>query len=82
MMTGSEIDGSRGFKSSPLRQPGRFLRQLSRDPPETGLGRVASGACAPEAPADPDMQISRIRLFGPRFRYATMAGRIWGSGSG
>jgi hypothetical protein len=46
------------------------------------VGRVASGACAPEAPADPDMQISRIRLFGPRFRYATMAGRIWGAGSG
>ena len=26
MMTGSEIDGSRGFKSSPLQQPVSYLR--------------------------------------------------------
>jgi hypothetical protein len=45
-------------------------------------GRVASGDCSPEAPTDPDMQIFRIRLFGSRFRYATVAGRMWGSGSG
>ena len=40
------------------------------------FGRVASEDCSPEAPTEPDMQISRIRLFGPRFRYATIAGRI------
>jgi hypothetical protein len=28
------------------------------------VGRVASGDCSPEAPADPDRQISIIRLFG------------------
>ena len=32
-------------------------------------GRVASGDCAPEAPADPDMRDYRIRLFGSRLRY-------------
>jgi hypothetical protein len=37
------------------------------------VGWVASGDCSPEAPAEPDMQISRIRLFGPRFRYVTVA---------
>ena len=26
-------------------------------------GRVASGDCSPEAPTDPDVRISRIRLF-------------------
>src|SRR6266436_7111927 len=41
-------------------------------------GRVALEACASEAPTDPDMQISRIRLFGPRLRYATVAGRMCG----
>jgi hypothetical protein len=39
-------------------------------------GRVASEDCSPEAPTEPDMQISRIRLFGPRFCYATIAGRM------
>src|SRR5580704_2047353 len=31
MMTGSEIDGSRGFKSSPLHQPVRFRAALRRE---------------------------------------------------
>jgi hypothetical protein len=29
-----------------------------------------------------DLATLRIRLFGPRFRYATFAGRMRGSGSG
>jgi hypothetical protein len=29
-------------------------------------GRVAPGNCSPEAPTDPDLRNSRIRLFGPR----------------
>ena len=32
------------------------------------MGRVASGLL-PEAPTDPDVRNSRIRLFGPRLRY-------------
>jgi len=39
-------------------------------------GRVASGDCSPEAPKDPDVRIARIRLFGPRLRYVTAAGRM------
>jgi hypothetical protein len=46
------------------------------------IGRVVSGDCSPETPTEPDMQIFRIRLFGPRFRYATFAGRMRGSGNG
>jgi ATP-dependent Lhr-like helicase len=34
-------------------------------------GRVAPGRCLPGAPTDPDVQISRIRLFETRLRYAT-----------
>jgi hypothetical protein len=45
-------------------------------------GRVASGDHSPEAPTDPDMQISRIRLFGPRLCYATVEERMRGCGSG
>jgi len=45
-------------------------------------GRVASEDYSSEAPTDPDMRVFRIRLFGSRFRYATIAGRMWGSGSG
>jgi hypothetical protein len=33
-------------------------------------GRVAPGRCLPGAPTDPDVQISRIRLFETRLRYA------------
>jgi hypothetical protein len=33
-------------------------------------GRVALGDCSPRAPTDPDMQISRIRLFDLRIRCA------------
>ena len=33
-------------------------------------GRVAPGDCSPGAPTDPDVQISRIRLFETRLRYA------------
>jgi len=40
------------------------------------------GGLPSEAPTDPDVQISRIRLFGPRFRYAMVAGRTRGSGNG
>jgi hypothetical protein len=35
-----------------------------------GGGRVAPGRCLPGAPTDPDVQISRIRLFETRLRYA------------
>jgi hypothetical protein len=45
-------------------------------------GRVAPEDYSSEAPTDPDMRIFRIRLFGQRFRYATLAGRMRGSGSG
>jgi|SRR6516225_10433168 len=45
-------------------------------------GRVAPEDYSSEAPTDPDVQIFRIRLFGSRFRYATIAGRMCGSGSG
>jgi hypothetical protein len=40
------------------------------------------GGLPSEAPTDPDVRIFRIRLFGPRFRYATFAGRMRGSGNG
>src|SRR5215472_6417453 len=40
------------------------------------LGRVAPGNCSPRAPTDPDVQISRIRLFGARFRYVTVEERM------
>ncbi len=46
------------------------------------VGRVASGDCSPEAPMDPDVPDSGIRLFGPRFRYVTEEGRMRGCGSG
>ena len=45
-------------------------------------GCVAREDYASEAPADPDVRISRIRLFSPRFRYATIARRMRGAGSG
>jgi len=34
------------------------------------FARVAAGGCPPAAPTDPDVQNSRIRLFGTRIRYA------------
>ena len=46
------------------------------------VGRVAPGNCSPEAPTDPDVQISRIRLFGPRLRYVMVEKRMRGCGSG
>jgi hypothetical protein len=36
-------------------------------------GRVAPGRCLPRAPTDPDVQISRIRLFETRFCYSGRA---------
>jgi hypothetical protein len=48
----------------------------------TPSGRVASGDCSPEAPRDPDVQIARIRLFGPWLRYVMVAERMRGCGSG
>jgi hypothetical protein len=66
----------------------RHYARWQRKPERVGTlahqlsGRVAPEDCAPEAPTDPDVQIFRIRLFGPRLRYATMAGRMRGSGSG
>jgi hypothetical protein len=48
----------------------------------TGICRVAPEDYSSEAPTDADVQIFRIRLFGSRFRYATIAGRMCGSGSG
>jgi hypothetical protein len=44
-MTGSEIDGSRGFKSSPLHQPDRFCAALPRP---AGTSCVHAGFCAEE----------------------------------
>jgi hypothetical protein len=43
-------------------------------------GRVAPEDCSSEAPTEPDMQISRIRPFGSRFCYATVAGRAADAG--
>jgi hypothetical protein len=40
------------------------------------------GDCSPEAPTDPDVRNSRIRLFGPRLCYVTVEGRMRGCGSG
>ena len=37
---------------------------------DVALARVAAGGCPPAAPTDPDVQNSRIRLFGTRIRYA------------
>ena len=37
---------------------------------DAARGRVAPGRCLPGAPTDPDVQISRIRLFETRLRYA------------
>jgi uncharacterized protein (UPF0276 family) len=34
------------------------------------FARVAAGGCPPAAPTDPDVQNSRIRIFGTRIRYA------------
>jgi hypothetical protein len=46
-------------------------------------GRVALGGFPPRAPTDPDVRISRIRLFETQFRYATqMAWTIRGRSSG
>ena len=39
------------------------------------FARVAAGGCPPAAPTDPDVQNSRIRLFGTRIRYAGKEGR-------
>jgi hypothetical protein len=39
-------------------------------------GRVASEDYSSEAPTEPDVQVFRIRLFGSRFRYATIAERM------
>jgi hypothetical protein len=43
----------------------------ARRVPDLLGGRVAPGRCLPGAPTDPDVQISRIRLFETRLRYAT-----------
>jgi hypothetical protein len=48
---------------SPTGNPGFLARQPR--------GRVASGDCSPEAPTDPDVQVYRIRLFGPRLHGVT-----------
>ena len=48
----------------------------------TTSSRVAPGNHFPEAPTDPDVRISRIRLFSPRLRYVTVEGRMRGCGSG
>jgi hypothetical protein len=37
---------------------------------QLSVARVAAGGCPPAAPTDPDVQNSRIRLFGTRIRYA------------
>ena len=50
---------------------------------ETKGGGVGSPrGLLPEAPTDPDVRISRIRLFGPRLRYVTGEVRRRGCGSG
>ena len=45
-----------------------------------GGGRVAPGDHPPRAPTDPDVQVSRIRLFETRLRYAERARLGVGSG--
>jgi hypothetical protein len=64
-------------RTSELPRPADYARSRTKF-----YRRVAPEARASEAPTDPDMRISRIRLFGPRLRYATVAGRMCGSGSG
>ena len=57
-------------------------RRQRQPPPQVAeIGRVAPRDCSPEAPTDPDMRISRIRLFGPRLCYVTVEGRMRGCGS-
>ena len=49
----------RAIEAAPRRRLDEFVR-----------GRVAPGRRLPGAPTDPDVQISRIRLFGAQLRYA------------
>jgi len=44
-------------------------------------GRVAPARCLARAPTDPDVQISRIRLFGRRIRYVAYRCTMRGGGS-
>ncbi len=49
---------------------GAALRARLPPVPRRSFARVAAGGCPPAAPTDPDVQNSRIRLFGTRIRYA------------
>ncbi len=58
-----ESDAERGADLAARRRDRRRETTLS-------FARVAAGGCPPAAPTDPDVQNSRIRLFGTRIRYA------------
>jgi len=64
--------------SSPSQASCLFRRMLR----SCGGGVGSPRRLLPEAPTDPDARISRIRLFGPRFRYVTGEVRRRGCGSG
>ncbi len=64
--------------SSPSQASCLFRRMLR----SCGGGVGSPRRLLPEAPTDPDVRISRIRLFGPRFRYVTGEVRRRGCGSG
>ena len=66
-----EVVGGFGWKDSEV--PGRVREALVMDLLRVP-GRFVVGSprgLLPEAPTDPDVRISRIRLFGPRFCYVT-----------
>ena len=48
----------------------------------TALGRVAPGGCPPGAPTDPDVRVSRIRLFEGWICYAGRSRLSAGFGNG
>jgi hypothetical protein len=57
--------------------------RTSVNPPHFKKNRVDPASCPAGPPTDPDVQISRIRLFEAQFRYATqMAWTIRGRSSG
>ena len=63
-------------------------RALKEPPQEQDQGYQADSwsgrlrGLPPETPTEQDVLYRHIRLFGSRFRYATMARRMYGSGSG
>lgn len=61
---GGATDTSRDHKYTDWVALDRFVDELAEE-----SGRVAPGRRLPGAPTDPDVQISRIRLFETRLRY-------------